>query len=104
MIAKPLFRSAKVPGNDDRIAVEESGETVPRGRLVAIKKRFDKGRYALGAERSHGNGQMQALIKMGVRSLSNRLQCLAGGVLAVDQPRRNVQVPIGELRIGGLDP
>ena len=104
MIPKPLFCLAEVPSQSHRVQLGEPGEVVSCGRHFAIEKCFDKVRYILGAKGAHGNGQMEAVIKMSILVLTNGLKSSAGPIFAVGQPGGDVHVPTRELRLHRFDP
>src|SRR5207248_2611668 len=85
-VAKPLPRLAEIPGHGQGVALGKPREGVLRRLRVAIEKRLDEVRNVLGAERSHGDGQVQAVVKMRVASVTNGVEGLPGRIFAVGQP------------------
>ena len=83
MIPNPSLGALQVARQHDGISIRQLREELARLCALAIQQRLHEMRHGLGAERSHGHGEMETVVCHDVCSPCQRIECMTGGVLAV---------------------
>jgi hypothetical protein len=80
------------------------GEGFSRALFVNIEECFDESGDIFGTEGAHRHPQVEAIIKIRSRPVTDRVERATGGIFTVGEFRRNVHVPVWEPRAHGLEP
>ncbi len=104
VLAEPLFRLVQIARQDNGITLPDVGVGSACGGHVEIEQLVHEEGQRLGAIRALGDRQMQVLLQVDVGVVGQEGGHISFGVFFVREAVGDIDLPVGEGLVQGLDP